>query len=110
MGQVSASNWAQVSGSREQNIDVNNYPSAAHPHWQPRYGMAVVKVSNISIFNDLGNVLLMGGDVYDPNQPASPTAPFDERYGGGYKNDVWQMTPVNWQVLPDQTGWKNKFG
>lgn len=108
------SNWAQVTGSREQNVARNRFPSAVHPHWQPRFGHAIIKFVNISVFNDYGTVVLFGGDAYDANSEtdgglAVPNL-LDYSWGGGYKNDVWKMSTADWQVLPDQTGWKSKFG
>ena len=107
-----ASNWAQVTGPREQNIDINDYPSAAHPHWLPRYGHSVVTFSSTSVFNAAETVLLLGGDVYDGDALETQAIEnlFDYRYGGGYKNDIWELSNVNWEVLPDQTGWLNDYG
>ena len=107
-----ASNWAQVTGPREQNIDINAYPSPSHPHWQPRYGHSAVAFVNSSVFSAAGTVLLLGGDVYDGDfleQHAIENL-FDYRYGGGYKNDIWQLSNVNWEVLPDRTGWYDNYG
>ena len=107
-----ASNWAQVTGPREQNIDVIDYPSPSHPHWLPRYGHTVVTFSSSSVLNAAETVLLLGGDVYDGDFLESHGIEnlFDYRYGGGYKNDVWELSNVNWEVLPDQTGWLNDYG
>lgn len=108
--QVQASNWAQVSGIKEQNIAVNDFPSAAHPHWQPRYGHTVISLLNESAFNDFGTVILAGGDVYDADYDQTRAIPnlLDTTWGSGFKNDLWSMSSSDWRVLPDQTGWKNK--
>jgi hypothetical protein len=108
---VLGSNWAQVSGPKEQNIAINSFPSAAHPHWQPRYGMTVINLLNKSAFNDFGSVVLAGGDVYDADYTLEHAIPnlLDYKWGSGYKNDVWKMSTSDWDVVPDRTGWKNKY-
>jgi hypothetical protein len=94
------SNWAQVSGPRQQNIAINKFPSAAHPHWQPRYGHSVINAVNTSLLHDIGTVLLMGGDVYDADYKEAHTISnlLNYKWGGGYKNDVWQMSTAG--IIP----------
>jgi hypothetical protein len=71
-----------------------------------------VNYYNVTIFNDLGAIIIMGGDTYDVDYQESNHIPnlFDYSYGNGYKNDVWKMSTADWLVVPDRTGFLSSHG
>jgi hypothetical protein len=65
IGYISASNWAQTTGDVSQNVVVPQIPKPAHPHWNKRYGMAIVAVDDPNNPDDVPHIYLLGGDTYD---------------------------------------------
>lgn len=41
-------NWAQSSGPVDQNVVIPYFPRPSNRHWQARYGMAVVVVTDVN--------------------------------------------------------------
>ena len=105
-----AANWAQSSGSRVQNVVFTTNPSPGRKHWEGRYGASVVKHSDVSVSfataNDVGEIYIMGGDVYDGRNHSDQSIYRDPGLidifrTHGLKNDVWKTTGTEWTVKGD---------
>ena len=94
---VNASNWAQVSGPLKQNVVLTQHPAPAHPHWGPRFGMAVVRFAS-GPTPDVGEIFLVGGDTYDEKFTLEEqnNGFIDSKNAHGYKNDVWKTVGTDW--------------
>ena len=94
---VNAANWAQVSGPLKQNVVLTQHPAPAHPHWGPRFGMAVVRFAS-GPTPDIGEIYLVGGDTYDEKFTLEEqnNGLIDTKNAHGYKNDVWKTVGTDW--------------
>ena len=96
-----AANWAQTTGKVQQNVVIPTMPTLSNPHWERRYGMAVVVVDDPANPDDEPRIFLMGGDTYDGDFTGTEKTTRSVKWSNGYKNDVWRSTGTEWEVLPD---------